>query len=56
MNADLEDLHPSLRANMLKNEEYLRTQDQRTIDFYIENGVDAKYIPPRKAVLPHPAG
>lgn len=36
MDADLEDLHPSVREGMLKDEEYLKTQKPEVIRYYLE--------------------
>ena len=52
MQADLQDYHPSLRAALMEDDEYLATQDIRVVEFYQKHGVEAKYIEPRKAVLP----
>ncbi len=52
MEFDLQDAHPSLREELLKDDNYLATQDLRIIEFYKTNGVNAKYVEPRKAVLP----
>ena len=52
MEADLQDFHPSVRKELLADDEYLMTQDIHVVDFYKQNGYDAQYIEPRKAVLP----
>ena len=52
MDFDLQDAHPSLREELLKDDDYLATQDERVIEHYTKHGVNSKYVEPRKAVLP----
>lgn len=55
MNADLEDLSPDLRADMLKDKEYLKTQSIAKIQFYKDYGSDAQWDE-NKPIFTRPAG